>query len=245
MTRDDFQQRLSQIATVWTILRQAHEGPPDQAEMAVLLLVERYRGAVYRYLCRLLNNQAAADDLTQEFCLALFKGELRSADPSRGRFRAYVKTTLFHLVSKYRQRSDRQPAALGSDHPAWEKLADPASAARASEDAFNQAWRGELLARTWEALRQAQATFHTVLHFRAVHPDMPAHEMATVLGSQLGKQLTAQSVRQTLHRARQKFAELLFDEVAHSLAAHHVEEVEEELAALGLLEYCRAALEQR
>jgi RNA polymerase sigma-70 factor (ECF subfamily) len=245
MTRHDLQQHLSQIPTVWTVLRQAHEGAADQARAAVQLLVDRYRGAVYRYLCRLLNDQAAADDLTQDFCLALLRGELRSADASRGRFRDYVKTTLFHLVSKYYQRQGRQPVTLGSEQPLWQNLPGGDSAASDQDRVFNQVWREELLARTWDALRQAQSTFHAVLHCRALHPDLPAHEMATMLGSQLGKELTAYSVRQTLHRARLKFAELLLDEVAHSLAVCNVDEVEEELAELGLLEYCRPALEQR
>src|SRR2546421_2034702 len=94
--------RLSQIQTVWTVLRQAHDGSP-QAQAAVQLLVLRYRGAVHRYLSRLLGDADAADDLTQEFSLALLKGELRGADPARGRFRSYVKSVLFHLVSKYRE----------------------------------------------------------------------------------------------------------------------------------------------
>src|SRR4051794_15166467 len=109
MSRDDLNQRLSDISTVWTVLRQAHAG--GDVEAAVGLLVERYRGAVYRYLCRLLGDTSAADDLTQEFSLALLRGELRRADPSAGRFRNYVKSVLFHLVSKYRRRAGRLPAS--------------------------------------------------------------------------------------------------------------------------------------
>ena len=48
-----------------------------------------------------------------------------------------------------------------------------------------------------------------------------------------------------LHRAREKFADLLLDEVLNSLAEGSLPEVEEELIELDLLEYCRPALEKR
>lgn len=241
MPSDDLNHRLSQILTVWTVLRQAHEGPPDQARAALHLLVERYRGAVYRYLCRLLNDPIAADDLSQEFSLALLRGEMRNADPARGRFRHYVKSVLFHLVSKHRARAGRQPAFLDAESPVWHDLA----AGGEGTNTFNESWRDELLARTWEALRQAQPTYHAVLAFRAANPALPAQEMAPALAGRLGKPLTPEAVRQILHRARTKFAELLLDEVAHSLDAPGQGAVEEELADLGLLEFCRPVLQQR
>ena len=46
-------------------------------------------------------------------------------------------------------------------------------------------------------------------------------------------------------RAREKFARLLLEEVVHSLDPSPVAEVEQELAELELLEYCRLALRRR
>ena len=63
--------RLDRISTSWSLLAQAHAGPQDAAAAARALLVERYRGAVRRYLGALLRDDQAADDLTQEFGLAL------------------------------------------------------------------------------------------------------------------------------------------------------------------------------
>jgi hypothetical protein len=90
-----------------------------------------------------------------------------------------------------------------------------------------------------------QPSFHTVLRFRAEHPEMRSEEMAAQLSGRLNKPLTAEGVRQTLRRARDKFADLLLDEIAASLEAPTLEQVEEELAELNLLEYCRPALERR
>jgi RNA polymerase sigma-70 factor (ECF subfamily) len=68
--------------------------------------------------------------------------------------------------------------------------------------------------------------------------------MAEQLSATLGKPLTAAGVRQTLHRAREKFADLVLEEVLHSLATPTVEQLEEELTELGLLDYCRPALKR-
>ncbi len=68
--------------------------------------------------------------------------------------------------------------------------------------------------------------------------------MAEQLSAKLGKPLRADAVRQTLHRSREKFAGLLLTEVLQSLREPTVELLEEELNDIGLLEYCRPALDE-
>src|SRR5262245_61959201 len=128
-------ERLSKISTCWTVLRQAHAGPADEAAAAREELLRRYRGAVRRYLQAVLGDAHAADDLAQEFAVSLLRGEFRGADPQYGRFRTYVKGVLFHLVGAYRRKQQRQPDALAPDNPALAGLA------QSSEDAdreFNE-----------------------------------------------------------------------------------------------------------
>ena len=59
----------------------------------------------------------------------------------------------------------------------------------------------------------------------------------------LQKYLAHAGVRQILHRARERFAKLLLAEVQSSLDTLVCERVEAELVDVGLLEYCRPALE--
>ena len=61
----EIQQHLSQIATHWTMLRQAHGGAADEAVAARQALMERYCGAVFRYLLRAVRDPSVAEDLTQ------------------------------------------------------------------------------------------------------------------------------------------------------------------------------------
>jgi RNA polymerase sigma-70 factor (ECF subfamily) len=231
--------RLSKISTPWTVMRQAHGGAAGAVAAAQQKLVERYGGAVYRYLLGALRDPTAAEDLTQEFALCLVRGEFRRADPARGRFRDYVKTVLFHLVSKYRKRQQRQPRPVSVDSTALNALpAPPADFDRA----FRESWRDELLARAWAALAEARPTCWAVLRFRTEHPNLPSAQMAERLSAQLGKPLTAESFRQLLHRARKSFAQLLLDEVTESVEPPTLAEAEKELGELDLLPYCRSAL---
>jgi RNA polymerase sigma factor (sigma-70 family) len=242
VSRDDFKRRLSAISTAWTVLRLAHQGAGAEAAAAQQLLLERYGGAARRYLLRALGDPHAADDLFQAFALALLRGEFRRADPRHGRFRHYVKAALIHLVGKHRKRRQKAETTLPPDGPDLAELV-AAPADRSGE--FDEEWRRQLLGRAWDALAQSQPTFYAVLRFRADHPKMRSPEMAGELGRRLGKPLTPDGVRQTLRRARDRFADLLLDEVAHSLEAPTLARVEEELAELNLLEYCRPALARR
>ncbi len=68
--------------------------------------------------------------------------------------------------------------------------------------------------------------------------------MAEQLATRLGKSFTAAGVRQILHRAREKFAQLLLDEVTESLENPTPEQLEQELVELSLLDFCRPVLER-
>ena len=71
--------------------------------------------------------------------------------------------------------------------------------------------------------------------------------MAARLTEQLRPEnpFTETGIRKTLQRAREHFAESLIAEVARSLGTPTDDELEEELIAVGLLTYCRSALQQR
>ncbi len=248
MNRESVADRLSRIVTRWSVVSQAHCGSHQAASEAQVELLGRYGGAIHRYLGAALRDDHAADELGQEFALRFIRGEFRNVDPERGRFRDYVKTVLFRMVAKYQKERARSPHALEHD------VADPLAGAAADEDsdrAFVDSWRRELLERAWQALAELERTqgkpYCSLLRLRADDPDgeLTSGQMAEILGSQLGRKLTADGVRKTLQRARERFAELLFEDVVHSLHHPTPEQLEQELRELGLLGYCRAALERR
>ncbi len=247
MAQDNQDDHLSHIATLWTLVYQAHGGPAEQVGEAQRQLMERYSGAVHRYLLGALRDRDAADELFQEFSLRFLRGDFKRADPELGRFRNYLKTSLFHLISDYQKRKHAQPRLLDSN---VNEPADPGAPSPAdSERHFLESWREELMDRTWQELaeieRRTGQPRYTVLRFRADNPTMSSAEMAEKLSAQLGKRLTVDWVRQALHRAREKFTDLLLNEVAQSLQNPGVEELAQELNDLGLLAYCKSALGRR
>jgi len=234
------------MATVWTMVFQAHQGEQDAVQAAQQLLLHRYSGAIYRYLLGALRDPDAADEVFQEFALRFVRGYFRNADPQRGRFRDFVKTALSHQIIDYRKRKFGSPVTA---LPEGVEPTAPEPETVASDREFLNRWREDLLDRAWEALEQVQQqtgqVLYAVLRFRADQPQLSSAEMAAQLSAQLGKPLSATGVRQTLHRAREKFAELLLDEVARSLQTSDFDRLEQELIDLGLQSYCRSALDQR
>jgi RNA polymerase sigma-70 factor (ECF subfamily) len=246
MDRSPSDTRLNQIATLWTVVRQAHGDADEQARAARQALLERYGGAVHRYLLGALRNTDAADELAQEFAVKFLNGNFKGADQQRGRFRDFVKGVLFHLVADYHHKGGRRPKPFGSEVP--DQGAECALAAQ-REQAFLESWRDELLGRAWAALQRIEAengqSYYTVLRFRADHPDLSSAEMAEQLSIQLGKPINAPAIRKTLERARERFGDLLLDEIAQAVDGTSREALEAELADLHMLEYCRTALDRR
>jgi RNA polymerase sigma-70 factor (ECF subfamily) len=247
MQQQAIEQRLSQIATVWTILLQGNKGAGDADTLAQAAVLERYQSAAYRYLLGAVRDPDAADELFQEFALRFVRGDFRRADPERGRFRDFVKTALRNLATSYHEKTARHPAAF------LEKPEDVA-AERPPDDLdaeFLSNWRKALLDRAWESLAALEKPggppFHTVLRIRSEQPHFSSAEAARVLTAQLRptEPFTDAGLRKVLQRARDMFADLLVDEVARSLRTSDLDRLEQEVIDLGLQAYCRRALQRR
>jgi RNA polymerase sigma-70 factor (ECF subfamily) len=236
---------ISQIETIWPVLRQAHEGDAAAVNAAQQVILQRYRPAIYRYLVACLGDTEAADDLCQEFSLRFCRGDFRNANPAKGRFRDLLKSSLYHLIIDYHKRRNRRMPQLSPEAP--EPEADSASTLD-SDRQFLAAWRADLLNKAWEQLAQEEQKsgrpMHTVLHFRAANQDMRSAQMAEHLTEKLGKEVTSDWVRKWLHAARERFAELLLDEVAASLDDPTREAIEQELMDLELYQYCKIAMDR-
>jgi RNA polymerase sigma-70 factor (ECF subfamily) len=244
MMPNDDGQHLSQISTRWTLVFQAHQGRHALVAEAQQALMQRYGGAVYRYLLGALRDPDAADELAQEFALRFVRGDFHRAHPERGRFRDFVKTAVYHLIVDYQRQRQKQPHSLPCDSTF---LPSSESEVSQADRLFVERWREELLDRAWEALaaqqRQSGQRYYTVLRWRSEHPGTPAADLAAELNAR-GEPATDLSIRQTLHRAREKFADLLLAEVSRSLQTGEPEHLEQELIDLGLLPYCRPALQR-
>jgi RNA polymerase sigma-70 factor (ECF subfamily) len=243
-------ERLTRIQTVQELMQEAQgSGGPALASRQRLVMV--YHGAAFRYLVGVLHDRDAAGEIAQEFALRFMRGDYLRADPTRGRFRDYLKAVLRNMAMDYWRKVGRDKCK----GPLPEEGAALAAPEEAADGGLTAALREELLARTWEALarfeKQNNVPYHTVLSFKvnpkAATSDRRAStaQLAKQLAPRLGKELNENAVRQLLHRAREKFAELLVEEVLRSMLHAEPERLEEELIELKLLNYCRSALERR
>jgi RNA polymerase sigma-70 factor (ECF subfamily) len=241
-------EHLSQIQTHWTEVFQAHQGPCADSAAALAALVQRYGGAVHRYLLASVGDVDVADELSQEFALRFLRGDFKHADPGKGRFRDFLKRAVYHLMVDHFRARRSQPMRLGQD------IADSAAPgddawAQDLDRQFHESWREHLMAHAWSALERVQERtgrpFADVLRLRVARPELHSPELAAGLSERLGRPVNAGWVRLNLHHARDIFVESLLGEVEQSLGKDAPQRLEEELSELGLLEYCRSTLKRR
>lgn len=239
MTLDAELMRISQIATQWPLVTQAHLGPPEQRSSARQQLLERYDRAVRAYLVKVLRNADAADEVYQEFALRVVRGDLQRADPSRGRFRNFVKTTIYHLIVDYQRRAKSRPRLRQDSDP--EPVWEPPELAQMDQDLL-QSWREEFLVHGWLLLEKAEKEggppHHTVLRAKCEHAELKSPELAAELSKRLGKPITAVNCRKMLDRARHRLAQLLVEQVVAARQPRSRADLLEELADLGLSDAC-------
>ncbi len=244
---DDDLDRLSRIQTMWSMVQQAHRPDATKFAGAQQQMLDRYGGAVRRYALAALRDPDAADEVFQEFALKFVRGDYGKATPDKGRFRSFLKTSVYHLIIDHQRRRGRKAK---HEAPLVNEVADKPDESTSDDDqTFLASWRDDLLDRTWRQLEEDEAKtgklYYTVLRLRVEHPDLRSPELAEKVTEATGKATNAGAVRTTLHRARERFGDMLIDEVAHSLADATAEAVEQELIELDLWQYCKPALERR
>jgi DNA-directed RNA polymerase specialized sigma24 family protein len=237
---DDTRRNLDEIPTQWSLLRLAHQdataaGPARQA------LLLRYNGAIRRYIGGMIRNPHDADEVAQDVVVRLMRGDFAGADSRRGRFRDLLGASVRNMVRNFWNKQNRRRGANLDLAYVEGGSVDPAAAADAGWLAH---WQSSVLDLAWHALEESQRAtpgnvFYTLLRLRAEHPDDDSSRLAELLTRATGKSFRADNVRQQLRRARLRFAELLLEEIARGLAEPTPENVQEELVALGLMDYVR------
>jgi len=226
--------RFEAISTRWSLLRDAHEGSPTQAGEARNGLVLRYLPAIRRYVGAVLQNEQDADDVTHDVVVRLLSGDFAGADPNRGRFRDLLRVAIRNMIrNRWAKQNRRKTVDLDVELVAGDE---------SEPDAWLPEWRQGVLDLAWKSLqRQEQdhpgSVAYTVLRLRVEHPEDSSEQLAQRLSEALKMAVRPDALRQRLRRARLQFADLLIAEVAKGLHEPTPERIEEELVALGLIEF--------
>lgn len=210
-------------ATHHSLLAALHHDDPEERRRAYGTLVEAYWKPVYAYLrLRWQASNEDAQDWTQEFFTrALEKDFFTSYDPSRARFRTFLRVCLDRFLAN--QRAASSALKRGGDArmvplDGGGAEADLAGLTDAGDpDAlFRREWARSLLERTVSRLRQElvahdRAVQLTVFERYDLHHDATVRPTYAALGQALGLPVT--QVTNHLAAARREFRRLLLEEL--------------------------------
>lgn len=225
------------VTTHWSVVL-AVGGDSPAASAALEELCRTYWYPLYAYVRRKGHDVHDAQDLTQEFFARLLRGDsLLQVHPDKGRFRSFLLAAMNHFLAKQWRRETAQKrgggqAALSLDAAAAEDRyrLEPVDL-QTPDKVFERRWAMTLLARALERLRQERKESGQAAVFDALQGLLTGEKCAqpyTQIASQLG--LTEDAVKQTAKRLRQRYGELLRQEVAQTVT--RPDEVDEELRHL-------------
>lgn len=231
-------ERISRINTHWSRLFE------PRAEVC------RYFGPAYRYFMGIVRNADVADELTSRFVERFLRGDFQKhANPEKGRFRAYLKISLRHIAHEYWRELRNRDAHCPISGPDGIAVQESESADAALDRSFDAACSSQWLHQAWKQLEAMQdgerVPYFAVLSLKTSNPNLRSQEIAAELAPTIGINLKAEQVRKILERAREKFAELLLEQVIQSLPGKEHDRIEAELIDLDLLKYCKSALLRR
>jgi RNA polymerase sigma-70 factor (ECF subfamily) len=204
-------------STVWTDVLRVRDGAVHGARAALERLIEIYWKPVYFQIRRWGHDVEDAKDLTQQyFTLFMERDAIRSVDPAKGRFRAFVRASLAHFLSDERDRRRAKKRTLPSDFARAER--------QYHEDAtFDRDWATAVLERAFLRLR-SQAPREA----RIVEAQRSGEARYRELADEMA--MTEVNVKVLAHRGREKLRALILDELRQTVSRPGDED--EELAAL-------------
>jgi RNA polymerase sigma-70 factor (ECF subfamily) len=224
--------------THWSVVLAAHADDPARARDALEQLCNVYWYPLYAFLRRRGHQPADAEDLVQGFIEHLLEcGFFQTADPDKGRFRSYLLTSLNHFLADGAIRAGRLKRGAGKPLLALDAMAAESRYALEQEDPgtpeqlFERRWALTLLNTVMQRLETEAAESGRATLFLQIkgvllgdRGGVPYAEIA----SQLGISETALTV--TVHRLRQRYRELVREEIAHTVS--RPVEIDEEMRHL-------------
>jgi len=211
--------------TQWSRVLAARDGSETEARHALEGLCQTYWLPLYAYARSLGHNAEDASDLTQGFFAYLVEKEiLQSVDPSLGRFRSFLFTSIKHYIAhenrKQRalKRGGGTPTISLDSRPDEDRLAGLPMETMTPDQIFEYRWGLTVVERALDRLESewgddARATLFNRLkpHLTGQEPRVPFREIAADLG------MTDVAIRGAMYRLRQKYGQLIRAEIADTV----------------------------
>jgi RNA polymerase sigma factor (sigma-70 family) len=222
--------------TRWTLVIAAADPKRKEARSALVSLCEGYWYPSYAYVRRRGYPADQAQDLTQEFFVRVLDGRyLDRARPEKGRFRAFILTSLKFFLADEADRDRAQKRGGGnvlsleisSGEERYQR--DPAHD-ETPERIFERRWALSVIDRVVEKLRNEFVDNGRPEHFERLkvfllgRSDAPYAALAREMNTSEG------ALKVAIHRLRRRYRELFRQEIADTVGDSA--EVESELRFL-------------
>jgi RNA polymerase sigma factor (sigma-70 family) len=225
---------ISFTTTHWSVVLTA-QGQSPAADEALEKLCRTYWWPLYGFVRRNGYTPEEAQDLTQGFfVLLLERRDLDVVRREKGRLRSYLLTSLKNFVAKSRRREltvkrGEGRALVPLDQLVAREQADLEPADNLTPDKiYERRWALTLLE---QVLARLEAEYRTAGNgklfdcLKEFLSDEPGRRSQAEIAAELG--MTENAVKQAVHRLRQRYRELLRDEIAQTVAVPG--DVEDEL----------------
>ncbi len=223
--------------TRWSLVVAAGDPDVETARSALASLCENYWYPLYAYVRRRGYTSEEAQDLTQEFFVRVLEGRyLDRAQPEKGRFRAFILSSLKFFVADEGDRARAQKRGGGMVLPLEffssneERYQREPSHDETPERIFERRWALSVLGRVIEKLGVEfvqggrPAHFDRLKVFLLGQSDVPYAVLARELNTSEG------ALKVAIHRLRRRYRELFRQEIADLVS--DPAEVESELRHL-------------
>jgi RNA polymerase sigma factor (sigma-70 family) len=228
--------------THWNVVLAAGETDHERGREALEQLCAAYWYPLYVFARRQGYDAAESEDLTQEFFARLLqRRDLAEVSPEHGRFRSFLLASFKHLlVNEYhRQRTEKRGGgtttfSLERGEPEARYRLEPADPV-SPEILFERRWAMTVLERAVDRLREEYAVsekadlFEELKEFLSNQKSLPHETIASKYNISVG------AVGVSIHRLRKRYAEVLRDEIAHTVSTPEDidDEVRHLIAAVG------------
>ena len=220
--------------THWSVVLTA-QGQSPAADQALEKLCRTYWWPLYGFVRRNGHNPEEAQDLTQGFfALLLERRDLDVVRREKGRLRSYILVSLKNFIAKAKRREltlkrGEGRALVPLDELIAREHADLEPADNLTADKiYERRWAltllEQVLTRLESEYRSAgnEKLFDCLKEFLS---DEPGRRSQAEVAAELG--ITENAVKQAFHRLRQRYRQLLRDEIAQTVAVPG--DVEDEL----------------
>lgn len=213
--------------TSWSLVACAAEQDESRAHHALEGLCRMYWSPVWVFIIRRGYTPTDAKDLTQGFFERLLeKGWLRTADESKGRFRTFLLTAVSRFLAQEREKRNAMKRgggqfilSLDAGEMGEGGIGEPA-VQDTPETSFERRWAETLLDRVLERLEAEFNRNSGVDRFKELKGFLtndPGVASYAEVGLRLG--LSESAVKSGIYRMRQRYAELVREEIAETVAS--------------------------